>query len=254
MRQKEPPSARAARRLAIVDKRHEQHGEEFNSLEHARSTGRAHVVCIGDCHLRVVQKALQPFDAPPLLPHVWFDPCIVGGATAYGLANPNSASGAVPVYRRRIELAETWQPLVFMLGEADTGFMLWYQHRVLEETIAAMHTCVERYLTFMREVYEQGFEQLYVLSVPPTPGDRKIRKVNFELSQRDRTELGLRYNAELERLADFYTYVDVTTGTLDPATGLVAEEFIDPRDQDHLLPAPYARVMAKELGPLFAPP
>jgi hypothetical protein len=131
--------------------------------------------------------------------------------------------------------------------------VLWYRQHTLGESINAMYESIDNYLAFLREVHEQGFENLYVLSVPPTPGDRYIRKVKFEVSQRDRTELTLRYNEELERRADFYTFVDVTTGTLDPATGLVAEEFIDPHDQAHLLPEPYARVIAPQLGPLLSP-
>ena len=244
---------RAVRRLEIVEKRHAAYGEDFNSIEHARSTGRAHAVCIGDCHLRVIQRALQPPNAPPLMPHVWLDPCIVGGATARGLRNPNSESGAVPVFRRRIELAQPWQHMVFMLGEADTGFQLWYTRHTLGESIEAMHETIDTYVGFLREVHEQGFDKLYVLSVPFTPGLRRIRKVNFEVSQEDRTELGRQYNLEMERRADFYTYVDVTTGTLDPVTGLVAEEYIDPRDPDHLLSEPYARVIADELGPHLTP-
>jgi hypothetical protein len=254
MRADESLNERAVRRLQIVEKRYAEYGEAFNSIEHARSTGRAHVVAIGDCHLRVIGRAMQRPDAPPLMPHVWLDPCIVGGATARGLRNPSSASGAVPVFRRRVELAQPWQPLVFMLGEADTGFQLWYTRHTLGESIEAMYETIDTYIGFLREVHEQGFDKIFVLSVPFTPGHRRIRKVNFEVSQEDRTELGRQYNLEMERRADFYTYVDVTTPTLDPATGLVTEEYIDPHDPDHLLSEPYGRVIADVLGPLLTPP
>jgi hypothetical protein len=197
---------------------------------------------------------MQTGEAPPLLPHVWFDPCIVGGATARGLRNPSSASGAVQVYRHRLGLAKPWQQLVFMLGEADTGFQLWYTRHTLGESIEAMHETVDTYLAFLREVRELGFDKLFVLSVPFTPRPRRIRKVNFEVSEEDRSALGRAFNEELERHADFYTYVDVTTGTLDPATGLVAEKYIDPHDADHLLSEPWAHVIAGELGPLLTPP
>jgi hypothetical protein len=90
--------------------------------------------------------------------------------------------------------------------------------------------------------------------VPFTPGPRRIRKVNFEVSEEDRSALGRAFNEELAKRADFYTYVDVTTGTLDPATGLVKDEYKDPHDPDHLLSEPWARVVAQELGPLLTPP
>jgi hypothetical protein len=78
--------------------------------------------------------------------------------------------------------------------------------------------------------------------------------VNFEVSEEDRSALGRAFNEELEKRADFYTYVDVTTGTLDPGTGLVKDEYKDPHDPDHLLSEPWARVVAQELGPLLTPP
>ena len=255
-RKKDPPSElRVARRMQLIERRHAEFGEQFNSIEHARSTGRAHAIFIGDCHLRVIHRAVQTGEATTLIPHAWCDPCIVGGATAHGLANPNSESQAGNIFRRRIEFAEKWQHLVFMLGEADTGFMIWYRTHQLGESIAKLGESLDPYLAFLREVHEQGFEKMIVLSSPATPGHRRIRRQKFEVTQEDRTELTMRWNQELaDRAGDMYTYVDVTTPTLDPATGLVKPEYIDPHDQDHLLSEPYGLVIAEQLRPLLTPP
>jgi hypothetical protein len=237
-----------------MERRHAALGEEFDSLDHARSTGRAHVVAIGDCHVATIAEGVQPPNAPPLMPHVWLDPCSLRTAGARGLKNPLSGSGSVQIFQRRIALAKTWQPLIFEVGEADTGFFIFDRAAKRGQSHEElMHQSIDIYLDFLREVQAQGFEQLFVLSAPATGGDRHIER-GGTFPQKERTELTQRFNEELERRADFYTYVDITTPTLDPATGVLASQFVDPDDPDHLAPEPWGPVVAERLGPLLSPP
>ena len=123
---------------------------------------------LGDSHMRVFRKEIHPVNAAHLMPHAWFDPCSVVGATARGLANPFSRTNALTIFRRRIELAEPWQPVVFQLGEVDCGFLIWHRAKELGESIdEQFERSIESYLAFMEEVRAQGFEQLFVLSAPP---------------------------------------------------------------------------------------
>lgn len=253
MQTDEPQSAREARRIELLEERHAVFAEEFDSLDHARSTGRAHAVIMGDSHVGVVRTALQPYDAPPLIPHAWFDPCIVAGATARGLANPFSKTNAMTIFRRRIELAQPWQHLVFQLGDADCGFMIWYRAHE-GDIVEELQKSIENYVAFLEEVRDMGYEKLIVMSSPATGGPKKLRRHGVEVSEEDRTALTQRYNAELERRADFYTYVDTTTPTLDAATGMVQRSYIKPNDPHHLSHEPFARLIADRLGPLLTPP
>jgi hypothetical protein len=254
MRAQEHPSERVARRLANVERDHAEHSDEFDSIEHARSTGRAHAVFIGDCHVRYLFPGLVPDDAPPLIPHAWIDMLSVVSASARGLANPDSMSGALPLFTRRIELAQRWQPLIFMVGEADTGFLIWNRIEKGRGTIDELvEQSIDHYMNFLRDVHAQGFDKIIVLSSPATSAAR-YSDAGIHNPQGPRTELTLRYNDELARRADFFTFLDITTPTLDPATRLLAPDFIDPEDLDHVATGPWARVLADQLGPLLSPP
>ncbi len=253
---REDPATVKARRLEKVEERHAPHGEAFNSLDHARSTGRAHVVCLGDSHVGVICSGLQPDNAAPLMAHAWVDPCSVVGATARGMANPHSRTNALSIFQHRIKLAEVWQQLVFQLGEVDCGYTIWLTAEKRGTSIEElMLTSIDNYVAFLGELHSQGFEELFVLSAPATGDARDMRGHGAEaVSQRDRTDLTLRYNEELERRAGLYEFVDVTTPTLDPATGLVAAAFLNDPIDHHLADEPYGRLTAERLGPLLSPP
>ena len=263
MTEQEVPSARELRWIAQVAERFAAHGELFNSLETARAMRRAHVVCLGDSHLSVFYAGLHPDIALHQLGHVWFDPCMVMGATARGLANPFSQTNALNIFRRRLELAKAWQPVVLQLGEVDCGFLIWHQAQQLDEPVESLfEQTLENYAAFLREVRAGGFEQLFVLSVPlPTIAKAEAWKGrlhprrSIDVAQRDRTDLTLRFNAELARRADGFTFLDVTEPTLDPATGLVAPGWVRSNPADHhLAPEPYGRLIADRLGPRLGPP
>jgi hypothetical protein len=230
--------------------------ERFNSLALARETRRNHVVCLGDSHLFVFRDDLPQENVAKRLPH-WFDPCIVVGATARGLLNPFSRTNALNIFRRRIELAEPWQPVVFQLGEVDCGFLIWYRSEQDGDSVdAELNRSVEGYLAFLAEVRACGFEQLIVLSAPlpavehdhewvgPTHARRSIA-----VPQRDRTELTTRFNGAMARHAGDYAFLDVSSSTRDDATGLIKAEFVSADATDHHLAAePYSRVIAEQLG------
>jgi hypothetical protein len=221
-------------------------------------------LCLGDSHLFVFRKELPFHNVAQLVPHAWFEPCIVAGATARGLVNPFSYTNALSIFRRRIELAEPWQPVVFQLGEVDCGFLIWFRARRHGESIEdQINDSVGSYLSFIEEVRTRGFQELYVLSAPPPTmpdghdwkGRAQARTQVRDISQRERTELTRRYNAELARLAGDYTFIDVTEPTLDEATGVVADAYVNADEDDHhLAPEPYSRLVAERLGPRLRPP
>ncbi len=254
----EDPARVEARLLALLarlEKRHAEHADEFDSAEHARSTGRAHVVCLGDSHVREINAGLKPEAAAPPMPHAWVDTCSVIGATARGLGNPRAKTNALHIFQRRIELASTWQQLVFQLGEVDCGYTIWHRAKKRGDPVDELVLgSIENYVAFLDGLRSRGFDELFVLSAPATGDAIASYRPDETASQRERTDLTMRFNHELERRAGAYTFVDITTPTLDPDTGLVTAAFLkDPVDH-HLAPEPYARLIGDRLGPHLVPP
>lgn len=206
----------------------------FNRRSLAR---RPHLVALGDSHAWVIRlAALRPvLDAKVEL-------CSVPGATAQGLLNPNSNTNALHRFQRRCAEAPTWQILVFLLGEVDCGFAIWHwaeKHGVSIE--AQMTRSIQGYSLLLESTLESGFRTV-VLSAPlPTiPDDLERRQVvgarrDIRASQRDRTSLTLEYNERLHaacaRLGA--NFIDVTTPTLNPVTGTVRFEYLNPNRFNH---------------------
>jgi hypothetical protein len=170
--------------------------------------------------------------------------CLVRGATAQGLHNPNSKTDALQIFRDRCDGARTWQILVFSLGEVDCGFVIWYR---VEKHGVSIESQIQRSLAGYRGLLARqldlGFRTM-VLSVPlPTIRDGQdwgeIANARREVkaTQRDRTELTLDYNVRLRSLCEEMgaEFLDVTTPTLDSATGLVHSEYLNETRTDHHL-------------------
>lgn len=80
------------------------------------------ILVIGDSHAKVfTEKSLtQHFSG------IFFNTLIVGGATVSGLENPNSKTQALPLFLRHLSGSHA-KKVIVMLGEVDTGFVLWYK-------------------------------------------------------------------------------------------------------------------------------
>jgi hypothetical protein len=188
---------------------------------------------------------------------------MVRGATAQGLHNPNSKTDALKLFRDRCDAARSWQILVFSLGEVDCGFVIWYR---AEKHGVSIESQVQHSLTGYRGLLARqidlGFHTM-ALSVPlPTIGDGQdwgeVANARREVraGQRDRTELTLDYNARLRSACEEVgaEFLDATTPTLDPATGLVRVEYLneDPTDH-HLHYERHAKLVGAAIGERVAP-
>jgi hypothetical protein len=228
---------------------------DFNSKEAANRHDRTHVVCLGDSHIQIFHHVA----AGGLLPQAWFSVCCIPGATAQGMVNPFSVTDALNTFRSRLDMAATWQPIVFQLGEVDCGFLVWYRAQRDGISVGSqVETSLANYAAFLDEVLSRGYGDVYVLSVPlPTIrdgqdwGEVAHARRTITATQSERTELTLSYNERLAEIsaARSAVFVDVTSFQLDPVTGLVADSLLHPdRANHHLNPAPYARVVAEKLG------
>lgn len=215
---------------------------------------RQRVVCLGDSHAEVFGH-LQ-------LPGFALDVCMANGATASGVENPNSVSNAGSIFRERLARARASQPVVVLLGEVDCGFVIWYSAQKRDTEVAVeLERAVSRYLAFLADIRTR-FERVIVVTPPPptiadgqTWGEVANARREVRATQRARTELTLRFNDALragcERIG--VGFCDVTARLLDPETGVVAAEFLNPDPLDHHLQwGRYAEVVAAALEPFLS--
>ena len=72
--------------------------------------------CLGDSHAQVFES-----DVRGQLHETWLAAKVIEGATAFGLANPNSKTIALGAYQAIARRAPRDVPLLLCLGEVDGG-------------------------------------------------------------------------------------------------------------------------------------
>jgi hypothetical protein len=214
-------------------------------------------VCLGDSHMHRLRDVR--------VPRVWFRVTAVGGATASGILNPESKTHALRTFDARLGRARRWQQVLLHLGEVDCGFLIWHRAKRRGVSVDEQLTgTLDSYTTFISRVADMGFRRVIVLSVPlPTIGDSPSERVGdvarlrkeVNATKAERTELTLRFNGELRERCDAVgvTFVDLTAGHLDPATGLIDPRFLRKTNLDHHLEqGPYVELVSVELARLWS--
>ena len=82
------------------------------------------VLILGDSHAKVFRYPMLRFR----LWQKYLNVVSVGAATASGLENPNSKTQAFQQFDRALGTTRA-KKVVVMLGEVDTGFVIWYLRR-----------------------------------------------------------------------------------------------------------------------------
>jgi hypothetical protein len=229
----------------------------FDSEAVARVTGRTHVVCLGDSHLRVFYYISRRH----LLPSARFHVFSVAGATSIGLTKPKSRTRALSRFNSRIAQAKPWQQFLLQIGEVDCGFAIWYwADRLGLSVTEQLEVSIRNYTTFLESLTANGSPP-WVLSAPlPTIRDGQdwgeVAKARREVtaSQQARTDLTLEYNERLREACRTIgaEFVDVTSDQLDPQTGVVADRYLNPDPLNHhLAHEPYAEEIVRGLRPLL---
>lgn len=207
------------------------------------------ILVLGDSHAEVFRS---PHMASAM-PDVEFDVIAVGGATVSGLENPNSVTKAMPQYIEALNrtLADT---VIVMLGEVDTGFVIWYRAQKYDTPVDEMlELAVSNYQNFLQKISNK-FNTICVSTPLPTIQDGKqwgevanLRK-EVEATQAERTELTILFNSRINTFCQTsgITYVSLDAesitqeGKLKPAL-LNANELdhhYDPAKHTELISAP----------------
>ncbi|MGZ8903912.1 MAG: SGNH/GDSL hydrolase family protein [Methylobacter sp.] len=153
------------------------------------------VLVLGDSHTPVFNHPLFKEKFPDLFLNV----LTVIGATASGLENPNSKTRAYPIFREALKQTAAKQVIV-MLGEVDTGFVIWYRAQKYQESVAAMmDKAIASYSCFLTEL-KMRFDVVCISTPLPTIqdgndwGDIANARREVTASQVERTALTLEFN------------------------------------------------------------
>lgn len=142
-----------------------------------------------------------------------------------------------------------------MLGEVDTGFVIWYRAQKHGESVEAMlEKAIRNYTAFIEEV-AINLNPIVISTPLPTISDDndwgEIANLRREVtvSQRERTHLTLKFNTSVK---DFCNERGITYMDLDPeslgADGLVSDALLhEDENNHHYSPKKHLRLIVPKL-------
>jgi hypothetical protein len=189
--------------------------------------------------------------------------CIVQGATASGLANPNSKTKALPIFlnhiKKRIKKIDR---IIFQLGEIDCGFTIWLRAEKkgipIEEQLKIT---IDNYSKLLTEAQNRVLNPIIITSaILPTIEDGQdfgeianLRK-EVKATQLERTQLTLKFNQLIKDVCmqNDYTFIDLDLYILNKNTSLVKKEYKNNNKLDHhLAPKKLAILLNQKLSELL---
>lgn len=214
---------------------------------------REEILVLGDSHTSIfMEKAVSRE-----FPGSFFNVINIGGATASGLANPNAKTQAYQRFREA--LADTTaRRIIVMLGEVDTGFIIWYRAKKYDESVEAVtEKAIAIYTQFLLEIKSRPASVLCISTPLPTIqdgtewGEVATARKEVTASQAERTALTLHFNRQVERFCkeNGIAFINLDGESLG-SDGLVKRELLNAdRNDHHYAPQAYAPML---LGPLKA--
>lgn len=156
------------------------------------------ILVLGDSHTRVFQQKLLQKCVPGSFFHI----VGVKGATASGLTNPNSKTQAYQIFRKALAKTRAKQ-VVVMLGEVDTGFVIWYRTKKYGQPVADMlQTTVKTYTEFLRDLKKIGLHVICISTPLPTIEDWNDKRFQRASTTNEQTVIAANQQAdELDEIA-----------------------------------------------------
>lgn len=170
------------------------------------------------------------------------DFCIVRGATAVGMRNPNSATNALQTFQDAVHSKP--DNVIVQLGEVDCGFVIWYRAKKYNESIdLQLKQSVEAYRSFALGLVKSGMNVVLTGAVLPTIrggqswGDVANLRREVDVPLLERTRLTLAYNEQIKSVAREIgaAYTDITAETINRETGTVDDYYRCEDPTDHHL-------------------
>lgn len=212
------------------------------------------IIVLGDSHVSVFRSDL----IKSIFPETEFKVVNVNGATASGLENPNSITKAYTVFNDAIK-DDNESRIIIMLGEVDTGFVIWYRSQKYNIPIEnSLEITVKTYFSFIQSI--KNPERLIIISAPlPTIKDGQdwgevanLRK-EINATQKERTDLTILFNSTIESMC---LKSSIKFLNLDPyiigSDGLIKKQFFSKnRLNHHYNRVHFSRLLAQHLQPLL---
>ncbi|MGM7703728.1 hypothetical protein ACSVDE_18630 [Pseudalkalibacillus sp. Hm43] len=213
--------------------------------------------CFGDSHVLVFQYIKDH----QFLKKTNISICHVGGATALGMVNPNSKTNALQTFNLSIHPLPRNRTLLFMLGEVDCGFVIWYRAQKYNLSVSSqLNETLTNYFSFLKSIQSLGFQHIVVATPPPPTikdhqswGDVANLRKGISATQKQRTELTQQYNQILRKYCknNSLKLLDTEQDFIDGATGLVDCKYLNKDPLDHHLDlAASAAVYVRKLNEL----
>ncbi|BDY13545.1 SGNH/GDSL hydrolase family protein [Hydrogenimonas cancrithermarum] len=214
-----------------------------------KKLARETILVLGDSHVTVFHN----FRFMLHFPFKYFQVVSVGGATASGLENPRSKTQAYNIFNDTVAKKD-FDKIIIMLGEVDTGFVIWYRASKYNTTVEEMfHQAVDKYTAFISRLAARS--KLIVISTPLPTIDEKSKgevahaRKEVKASQLDRTKLTLKFNKAIENYCKEH-HIDMIN--LDNQSlgknGLVIQELKNKIPTDHHYDADaHAKLIISEL-------
>jgi hypothetical protein len=213
------------------------------------------ILVLGDSHANVFRN----WRFRLAMPRTSFKLCVVGGATVSGLENPNSKTQAGAQFEVALQ-QHTPTRIITLLGEVDTGFVIWYRAKKHQQSVESM---LDLALTNYARLLEscQARAHTIVVSAPlPTIQDGQnwgeianLRR-DIDTSLRERTDLTIEFNRRLGQLAATLNcdYLGLDADCLG-SDGLVSQAMLnrDPLDHHYSIAA-YSQILAARLNRVLA--
>ncbi len=210
------------------------------------------VLILGDSHAKVFRYPMLRFR----LWQKYLNVVSVGAATASGLENPNSKTQAFQQFDRALDTTRA-KKVVVMLGEVDTGFVIWYRAAKYGVPVAdALTKTLTTYQQFLQKIKVRGLLPICISAPLPTIqddndwGEIANQRKSVTATQRERTELTLKFNRKMELFcaAESITYLNLDGESLGE-DGLVKAVLLNKNALDHHYDKRvFAAMLAKPVG------
>jgi hypothetical protein len=193
------------------------------------------VLVLGDSHTPIFNNPAFRKHFPAYL----FNVVTVIGATASGLENPNTKTQAYPLFKEALKESSA-DKVIIMLGEVDTGFVIWYRAHKYQESVSTMtDKATNSYFNFLQEVSAR-FDVVCISTPLPTIqdgndwGDVANLRKEVTATQIERTDLTIQFNRRIQSLCQQHgiSYImldDISLGE----NGMVINTLVNNDPNDH---------------------